>query len=183
MKVSCFYVCSFFFTLFVVNSLSSCSNSDSDKLGKLGSAIDDFAEGKLKENIHFIRDPNSTIFSSGERAIRRIKGVKPEGREYFTLLSDLKKIDGKTLTDARGSNKYEMDFKAVVNVEAGSTSIYPCSINFWGFNYYYDEKGTHPFRYILIQGIAYFERKESGWVFKEFNVRRAEQTNSDKILE
>ena len=54
---------------------------------------------------------------------------------------------------------------------------------FGGFNYYYDEKGTHPFRYILIQGIAYFERKESGWVFKEFNVRRAEQTNSDKILE
>jgi hypothetical protein len=90
-------------------------------------------------------------------------------------------MDRKTLIDADSSSNYEMDFQAIVNIEFGSKRIHSTNVNFWGLNFHYDETGVHPANYILIQGIAYFEQKESKWVLKNFEVSKAEAINSEKI--
>lgn len=168
--------------------LCSCTNNNSVQLGLLGKAIQKEIYEKTQENIHLLDEPDVYI-PMRPLFVNDIPGVKGE---FFYPLTDLKKVDGKELKSQSGEITYEMDFKAIANIESPySDANKISSINFWGVTYQYNNEymkeldkltpTVSPTKYLFIQGIAYFELKESGWNLKYFDVLSAETINTDKI--
>jgi len=176
---NCLRYCNLFFYSI---AFFSCTTTTSTQLGELGVAMERFVFSKLQENIRMIDNPsNSHIVQMRPRSVNDIRGV--EGT--FNLVSDLKKDDGKELRATNGDITYEMDFSAIINVESSyfdNVVTNETDIDFWGVNFHYSSTSeVTPEQYIFIKGVAYYELKESGWVFKDFIVVSAQPTAKDKI--
>lgn len=80
-----------------------------------------------------------------------------------------------------------MDFEGIVNVESPYDErvvTNETTIDFWGVPYHYNSNSeVTPAKYLFIKGVAYYERKESGWVLKNFKVTDAKSTDKDKIAD
>lgn len=190
-----FIILSFILQALLINSC----NTSSEKLDKLKISI--------RSAIIKIEDNNCyplTEFNSDGTEMMPMGAIGSASGIY-----DIKKIDGKNLSDAYGNNNYEMDFMAIAEIQPFRIE----SLNYFGkvlpqteikeVNANYKPKSkdlpvdpSSPNSYyfykelpsydksknkIKITGVAYYEKKESGWVLKNFTAMKVEYTDDTKI--